>query len=187
MLVPRTSPEFQTIREWFFQQWSDAQPVDEAALAIAEALWNARAQSRLNAVASAAAQPRHRLSEELMFASGFVVGDNRIRMAAGWIVDIYDDALEAKNKSNVRIPAFVANILWTLSGQSIETQIQDVPRFHLPEQVLNRASERGQPKNNLERISRLMRALLVAPRTPDAVKFWITQWLARTSATDVAA
>jgi len=186
MLIPRSSPEFQAIREWFFLQWAEADPVNEAALALAEAAWNARAQVQVPFAAAPSERAVPQLSEDLMFASGFVVGDNRIRMAARWIVEIYDEALEAKNRSNVRIPAFAANILWTLSGQSVETQIEDVPRFHLPDQVINRALERGQPHNNLERIARLMRALLVAPQTPDAVKFWITRWLNRTSSNGVA-
>jgi hypothetical protein len=178
--VERPATDYFAIQNWFSDFWQKAEVVDEKILLLAEAAYRPVQPGVSLITAATDEQNETTLSETLLFARGPIKDGNRIRMASTILKDAFERHVEKLDTSNVRVPAFAANLLWTLSGQSVETGIQECPRFTIPDQVIFRATEpKIQPKKSIDQLWLLIQALSKDSSVPYAIRHWATIWIQR--------
>ena len=178
--VERPSEEYFQARTWLANLWTEAHPVDEHSLASAEERWALENGSGRPANVSTPT-PTTQLSAGQIFSPNPIEGGDRVRMASAWMNELFAHNIAQINKSNIRVPAFAANLLWTLAGNTIPTGIAACPVFSLPEQVIYRATDREsrQPKKNLEQLDQFLSLLAESTSVPQAVRHWAAIWLNR--------
>ncbi len=113
--VYSTDPEeIASACSWFWDEvWASSMEITETLLRDAEANWGHHRP-----------RPEQNLQEAL-FLKPRITGNNKIRMAARSIETLYNDQIQPLDKTNVRVPAFVANLLWVFLGNSIETRFSN--------------------------------------------------------------
>lgn len=178
--VEKPSEQYFQARTWLASLWTEAHPVDEPSLASAEERW-ALENGRSRPTQESSPPPATVLSEGQIFSPNPIEGGDRVRMASASMNDLFDKNIASINKSNIRVPGFAANLLWTLAGNTIPTGISSCPVFSVPEQVIYRASDREsrQPKKNLEQLDQFLSLLAESSSVPQAVRHWANIWLQR--------
>jgi len=178
--VEKPSEQYFQARTWLAHLWTEAHSVDEPSLASAEARWASESGTSRPVPGSSlpAATP---LTEGQIFSPNQIEGGDRVRMASAWMNDLFANNIAPINKSNIRVPGFAANLLWTLAGNTIPTGIAACPTFSLPEQVIYRATDREsrQPKKNLDQLDEFLSILAENSSVPQAVQHWASIWLQR--------
>ncbi len=179
--IEMSSETYSKARNWITQLWCDAGDVTEDLLRAAEDRQAMLAVPDKPQPSVTNAPPGPLLTESLMFSPNPIEGGDRIRMASGWMNDLFGANVAQINQSNIRVPAFVANLLWTLAGNTISTGIRACPKFTLPDQVIYRATDRDskQPRKNLEQMEHMLRVLADHADVPSSVRYWAKRWVNR--------
>lgn len=178
--VEKPTAQYFQARTWLANLWTEAHSVDEPSLASAEERWaleNGISLPMQVSTLPAATQ----LSESQLFSPNPIEGGDRVRMASTWMNNLFAQNIAPINKSNIRVPGFAANLLWTLAGNTIPTGIAACPVFSIPEQVIYRATDREsrQPKKNLDQLEQFLSLLAIDASVPQTVRHWANIWLQR--------
>jgi hypothetical protein len=181
LLLTKLDERFMDIQQWFWNQWTDSVLISESDLRNAEIKWALRTRflTDLRAtsnVESNALASRYALREEDLFKPA-ITGGNQIRMASSAVEALFRKLKPNVDKTMIRVPAFVSAILWTYSGRSISTAIQNRQQFQIPAHVWERALESGQPKYNEAEIQRFLSLLSTDAEAPLAIRFWAKQYI----------
>ncbi len=185
VFIPGTDTRFSETQEWFWHQWKSALKVRESDLYNAEIKWEARKKISEELAATPdnlfdSSELKHVLKEDDLFKPA-ITGGNKIRMASQAMETLFGLFEPSPDKTMIRIPAFVSNILWTFYGQAIATAIKARPEFQLPAHVWERALEPGQPKYNESKIRSFILFLSAHPESPSAIRFWAKNYLEKGS------
>ena len=78
------------------------------------------------------------------------------------------------SRSTIKVPAHAANLLWTLSGQSVPTNIPEVPEFKSPEMVIERAKALKTYERLQEFMIKLANSSVIRPEA--SVRYWAQQY-----------
>lgn len=160
--------EATAVERWFEAHWQAASEVSDEELGLAAAAWENRGNGRSDV--SSEAVPR--LLESELFKPT-ITGENKIRMAARHIEEIYFREIEPETKRSVWYPAYASTILWTAAGNRIRTKIDDCPHFEHPADVLARAKYPAA----IEKVHRFLDVLSRDPSVSPAVRHWANEYL----------
>ena len=108
------------------------------------------------------------LTEDDLFEP-FIKPRNRFRMAAPWLIQVFSK-IEEVNKNSCYVPAYVANMIWTQSGNPIASNIAEHRILKRPSEVWDLAIAKS--KKHGPRILALLRAVIDDEITPPAVRHW---------------
>ena len=97
-------------------------------------------------------------------------------MASSAIEAVFRKIEPNADKTMIRVPAFVSNIIWTFYGKTIATKIQGRNYFSIPAQVWERALEPGQPAYNEAKIQLFLSLLSTDADAPLAVRSWAKRY-----------
>lgn len=176
---------------WFDAVWETASDITEADLGEAKDNWINRggvpleeptqtespSVSHTSTRESESADPLDLFEEHVFEDKAFTrKSPNMTRMACKDLEYLYYQAFpqEEKNRSTIKVPAHAANLLWTLSGQSVRTNIDEIPEFRSPDMVI----ERSRALKTFERLQAFMCELAHSPsiRPVAAVRYWAQQY-----------
>lgn len=170
---------------WFESIWATAGEITDKDLELAKASWQQRGGEQLEDSEAAIDPPALaiepiescealELFEEHVFEDKALSRNsgNMTRMASKKLEYLYYQAFpaEEKNKSTIKVPAHAANLLWTLSGQTVRTNIKEMPEFKSPEMVV----DRSMLLNTFVRLQAFMEKLAHGTdvRPEPAVRYW---------------
>lgn len=180
IVVPSQTSSYDAAKVWLDSLWRSALPVDEAVLSVAEQLFERRRLDLPTDTAPKKSPESNERLRSLLFSVDEIKERNRIRMASKLLNDAFKKHVEELNTNNIRIPAFAANLLWTLAGNEISTRIDNCPMFTLPDQVIYRATEPSiQPKESLIKLEQLLKGLIGDDDVPDSIRCLAKRWLER--------
>lgn len=174
---------------WFDAAWEAAGAITDPDLERAKLTWAERGGEALEAFAGQAStydqdasdpnlhRPPDLFEEHVFEDKAFTKKSaNMTRMASRNLEQLYYQAFpgEERNRSTVKVPAHAANLLWTLSGQSVPTNISGLPEFTAPEMVIERAKH----LKTFDRVHEFMAVLAQSPvvRPHPAVRYWARQY-----------
>ncbi|ASP49453.1 phospholipase D family protein [Cognaticolwellia beringensis] len=166
------SDEYPAISSWFWELWLSCDEVSNQEIAKAKEIWNLKSKIKSNSVQLKKVSKVPNLTEEELF-EGKIKGENGIRMASSQILHEFNK-LEKPDKYNIRIPAYVSYLLWTYSGNEMETNISEMPKFFDPQQVLDRADTKT--GNDLEKINLFLQHLSISKTVTSSVRYWARKY-----------
>lgn len=181
VFLPSSDGRFNETQDWFWDQWRNAFPIREPDLRHAEQQWSLRKRlfDELSDQSSPAVESigsKYVLTESDLFKP-FITGQNKIRMASTSMEALFHLLEPDTDKTMIRIPALVSNILWTFYGQAISTKIPERLEFQLPAHVWERALSEGQPKYNESKIHAFLSLLSTHPDSTAAIRYWATSYI----------
>ena len=133
-IEPGTGPHTE-VNGWFESIWADARIITPGDIEKAKLRWQEQGGAPMGP----------ELFEEEVFEE-WPLGTksrNKIRMASRALIDLYFQAFpdRVENGRSVWVPGHTANLLWLLSGRITRSNIEGVPFFTTPAQVMDRARD----------------------------------------------
>ena len=180
--IASTDPEHDNATEWFWDLWKQAKTITNDNLNQSFEKWKRRQKAfGKNKGLESEVEPHGDETEILpmlirseLFGSNMTVS-NKIYMAGAQLKKIYEEEVGPLGNHKVKVPAYAANLLWTFSGQEIETKISPKYRFYSPDEVIKRAitQDKKFPKETEEFVAILAQHDDVS----EAVRYWADKLL----------
>lgn len=184
ILVSTDSADFVSVVGWFHALWRQAQTVTTLDLAAVLESW----QGRTTSVPKVCAEPpvtveaerqekdeneERDLTEDDLFESKLKKA-NSVRMASDWLVEEYRRMRGGRlEKRDHYIPAYAAHMLWTLSGQTMATNIRTTPEFSRPDHVFRRIEDM---REDPDKVRNLIARVARSSSAPTAVRYWAARF-----------
>jgi len=157
---------FAEAERWFEALFEKSLTISQDVLREAQSMWSAHVGVTMRA------DPPELAESDLFEPS--IKPRNRLRMAAPWLVQVFS-TIETVNNNSCYVPAYVANLLWTQSGKTIECNIPERPTLRYPDQVWELAIKKS--KQHRLRMIELLHTVINDEGVLPAVKYWALQCL----------
>ena len=168
--------------DWFWNLWMQAEMITNEDLDHASDKWRRKqtAFGKGNA-GGATIESSDDISETVPTLSHVELFKSRmadkhqIYMASGSLQRIYEETVGPTATHEIKIPAYAANLLWTFSGQEIETKIKPTYMFYSPEDVLSRSEtqDKSFPTKTVDFVALLAQREDVSA----AIRYWAERFL----------